>query len=1288
MSNFFPSVIRCLAGLCLGILLVGAALQGTAQVNVLTYHNDEPRTGWNTNETVLTPVNVSKTSFGQVFFFPVDGYVYAQPLILSGVDVPGDGIRNLVFVATQHDSLYAFDADDGNANPLPIWHRSFIDPANGVTSVPTGDVGSGDIVPEIGITSTPVIDASTGTIYVEAKTKEVKNGIAQYIHRLHAIDVATGAEKLGGPVVIQATVKGTGDGNDAKGNVPFNGLRQMNRPGLALVNGIIYIAFASHGDNGPYHGWVLGYNADSLTQSRVYNTTPNGGLAGIWMAGAPPASDPQGNLYAITGNGTFNTNSTTASARSYGDSFLKLTNSGSSLIVADYFAPFNQDALNSVDADLGSGGALVLPDSVGSALHPHLLVGCGKEGKIYLLDRDNMGHFSSVNDNAVVQSVAGAISGTWSMPAYYKGRIYYQGSGDVLKGFKFSGGKIVATPFSKSATGFGFPGATPTISSSGDSNGIVWVLQTDAYGSQGPTVLHAYDAENLGKELYNSGQSGSRDVPGGAVKFTLPTVANGKVYVGAVNRLAVYGLGSWVADPLLSPPGQTFTSSVSVSITDSTPGAAVYYTTDATIPTTASTPYTGPIILTNTTSLKVRAFKAGLVPSGIVSALYFNANSIGKGKGLKGDYYSNQNKTFTGVPSLTRVDTTIDFDWGNGSPDPKISADTFTARWTGTVQAQFSETYTFHTISDDGTRLWVNNQLVVDSWIDQGPTEHTGDITLEAGKRYDIKLEFYENGGGAVMRLLWSSLSTPTGVIPMTQLYAPTPPPIVSISSPTASDFISGPATLLLSATASQPSGSIATVSFYSGKNLLGTVSTPPYSLLRTNVPVGTFALTAVATDGAGISATSSVVNIAVNQGVGARFGMETRPVVAPYLNLPNNASSGLPAHLSETGAFQDLATLAPMTGLIRYAPNVAFWSDHAVKTRWVAIPNAGPPFRPDQQVHFSPTGEWVFPAGTVFVKHFDLPTDDTDPSIFRRLETRLLVRAAAGGLFGATYRWREDVSDADLITAATTENITIKTTSGVRTQAWYFPSPTDCLTCHTPNSGGTLGLNTRQLNGDLHYPGSGETDNQLRAWNHVGLFDAPVDESRLPSFTHLRNASETAFPLEARARAYLDVNCAYCHRPGGVRSNFDTRYETDLAAADIINGPMIADLGNTNNRVVVPGAPAHSGLYLRSSASAGLLKMPPLARNEVDTEGVALIRDWIDSLAGPAPTLLSQWIGNQLLLSWPVAATNAHLETTETLSPPSWHPVSGETTNGGSNSIPVNILNGQQYFRLNSQQP
>lgn len=509
-----------------GLMFLALSAMASGQ-NVVTYHNDVARTGQNLAESVLNTTNVNSTQFGKVFSVTVDGQVYAQPLYLAGVRIAG-GLHNVVWIATEHDSVYAFDADAGGS---PLWHVSFINSAQGITTMPSADAfNCGQITPELGITGTPVIDPAAGTLYVVATTKEVSGGTTNYVHRLHALDITTGNERPGSPVVVSpAPVAGTGDGSTT---VRFISRNYKQRPGLLLLNGVVYTAWSSHCDAGTYHGWVIGYNAQTLQQTAVHVSTPNGSEASYWNAGAGPAADAAGNIYLISGNGTFDADT---GGPDYGDAFVKLSTPG--LAVAGYFAPYNQAALSSADQDLGSGGALVLPDSAGNATHPHLITGGGKEGTIYLLDRDNLGAFNASNNDQIVQSLVSAVGGLFSMPAYFNGSVYFGGVSDHVKAFHISGAALSTSPTSQTAGSLGYPGATPSISANGSANGIVWAIE-----NSGSARLHAYDATNLAHELYNSGQNSARDTGPGYVKFTVPTIANGKVYVGGSGSVAAYGL--------------------------------------------------------------------------------------------------------------------------------------------------------------------------------------------------------------------------------------------------------------------------------------------------------------------------------------------------------------------------------------------------------------------------------------------------------------------------------------------------------------------------------------------------------------------------------------------------------------------------------------------------------------------------------------------------------------------------------------------------------------------------
>ena len=500
-------------------------------VDVTTYHDDVARTGLNSNETTLTATNVTSSTFGLLRTLSVDGNVDAEPLYLSNLVVNGQQ-QNVVFVATENDSVYAFNADTG----AQLWKISVL----GANESTSGDHGCGQITPEIGITSTPVIDRTAGahgTIFVVGMSQD-KSG--NYHQRLHALDVTTGAELSGSPAEIAASYPGTG-ANSSGGKVIFDPGQYAERAGLLLLNGAIYMGWTSHCDGGPYTGWLMGYSESSLTQTTVLNLTPNGSEGSIWMAGAGLAADSSGNIYFLDANGTFDTTLTASgfpASGDYGNGFMKVSTANNSLAVADYFEMYDTVTESNNDEDLGSGGALVLPDLTDSSgtVH-HLAVGAGKDSAIYVVNRDSMGKFNAQNDSAIYEEIDGAIGGVWSMPAYFNNTVYYGAVNDTIKAFPIANAKLATAASKQSTTSFAYPGTTPSISANGTSDGIVWAVENAS-----PAVLHAYDATTL-QELYNSNQAaGNRDQFGNGNKFITPMIVNGKVFVGTPSGVAIFGL--------------------------------------------------------------------------------------------------------------------------------------------------------------------------------------------------------------------------------------------------------------------------------------------------------------------------------------------------------------------------------------------------------------------------------------------------------------------------------------------------------------------------------------------------------------------------------------------------------------------------------------------------------------------------------------------------------------------------------------------------------------------------
>ena len=660
---------------------------------MLTWRYDLTHAGQNTSETALTPANVNVKSFGKLFSRTVDSSVYAQPLYVPGLKMSDGLVHNVLFVATENDSIYAFDADsNGGVNASPIWQISMLTPAHGAkagaTAVPWGDTGSPDIAPTLGITGTPTIDPATNTMYVVAVTKES----GAYFSRLHAINIINGAEQTHSPVVVTATVDGTGDGSSG-GKITFDALMENQRSALDFYNGYIYFGYAAQGDNKPWHGWLFAYKAATLSQSAALCLSPNDHGAGVWEAGAGmPIDDdaPGGRMFVATGNGALSSYPPFKPGADFSMSIFNISLANGGLTITDGFTSFNYDTLNTGDLDQGSGGVLMVPDQQGT--HKHVLVQAGKEGRILVLNRDNLGgNNSGKSSNATaLQDISSAITyaqGLWSTPAYWNGNVYMWPEKAVPLMFKLNSGVMDTTPSSKGTIYSDFPGASFSISANGTQDGIAWAERTDQFNTDGPAILYAWNADDLSKTLYESDTDSARDAAGSANRYSIPLVTNGKVYVATFGQVDVYGLFNGTptaATPVITPDGGTFSASASVKLSTATADAGIYYTLDGSTPTPASKLYTDPIEITTDTTVKAIASAPGYVQSAIRSAAFTFSDQTPQlsFKPAGGTYLAAQHVTISDSDSSAKIYYTT-----NGST-PSASSKLYT----GPISVLVSET--------------------------------------------------------------------------------------------------------------------------------------------------------------------------------------------------------------------------------------------------------------------------------------------------------------------------------------------------------------------------------------------------------------------------------------------------------------------------------------------------------------------------------------------------------------------------------------------------------------------
>ncbi len=719
--------------------------QSSTPVPVLTWRYDLTHAGQNTQETSLTPANVASNAFGKLFSLSVDDHLFAQPLYVPNLKMSDGQVHNVLFVATENDSIYAFDADvKGN----PIWHISLATTAHGAssgaTAVPQGDVApSQDIGPNIGVTGTPTINLTTNTMYLVANTKEG----GQYFSRLHAIDIITGAEQAGSPISITATVAGTGGGNSG-GQISFSPLWDNQRPALNYFNGYVYIAYSSHGDISPWQGWLFAYDATTLKQTAAICLDPDDNGASVWGSGAGMPIDTNvsgGRMFVVTGNGG---RSTPFQANSdYGESVIAFNLANGQLTPTDEFSAFNYGTLNYWDWDQGAGGVLMLPDQPGA--YPHMLITAGKEGRITVLNRDNLGGYASgasSNTNALQDITVSSIEqgqGFWGTAAYWNGNVYVWAGGDIPQNngvpnvgmaFKLNNGILGTTPSSQTTFTSAYPGPTFSISSNGTQDGILWAVKADQFNSGGPAVLYAFDPDDLSNILYES-DTKSSDAAGPANKFSVPVVTNGKVYVAAYREVDVYGLLNTTptaAAPVITPDGGAFSSSQSVTLSSATTNATIFYTLNGTTPTTSSTQYTGPITISADTTLRAIATASGDAQSNMSSATFTFSSQTPPVS------FSPAAGTYTNAQTVTLSDSdanaTIYFTTNGTSPSASSNP------YSGPIQVAVSETIKAIAIDPASS----NSNIITASYIIQ-----SGGTAINFGAGFSSPQGLTFNGSAA-----------------------------------------------------------------------------------------------------------------------------------------------------------------------------------------------------------------------------------------------------------------------------------------------------------------------------------------------------------------------------------------------------------------------------------------------------------------------------------------------------------------------------------------------------------